>query len=140
MDKAYLLDQLREKDLRASPQRIKVLEYLFENKDHPTVDQIYKDIVCEMPSLSRTTIYNTLSVFVEAGLVRVITIEGNETRYDIITKKHGHFKCSSCQVIYDFDIDLLPGKGLEGFRIDDENVYFKGVCNRCLKNKRLQGA
>ena len=86
MDKAYLLDQLREKDLRASPQRIKVLEYLFENKDHPTVDQIYKDIVCEMPSLSRTTIYNTLSVFVEAGLVRVITIEGNETRYDIITK------------------------------------------------------
>jgi Fur family peroxide stress response transcriptional regulator len=75
-----------------------------------------------------------LRVLVQAGLVRVITIEDNETRYDIDVRDHGHFKCESCGKIYDFNIDMnsLIVKDLNNFKIDDKNVYFKGICPQCL--------
>ncbi|MDZ4131978.1 MAG: Fur family transcriptional regulator [Dethiobacteria bacterium] len=122
--------------IRPSFQRIKVLEYLIKNQFHPTVDQIFKDLQNEIPTLSKTTIYNTLDLFVAAGLVRVLTIEDNETRYDIVTENHGHFKCEECGGIYNFkvDLDLLTTDELTGFKVLDRNVYFKGVCSKCLLN------
>ena len=57
-----------------------------------TVDQIFTELHKNISTLSKTTVYNTLRVLVEAGLVRVITIEDNETRYDINIENHGHFK------------------------------------------------
>jgi len=89
-------NKLKKNKIRLSYQRLKVLEYLSKNHGHPTVDQIYNDLRKEVPTLSKTTVYNTLIVLCEARLVRVITIEDNETRYDLITKSHGHFKCVLC--------------------------------------------
>lgn len=113
---------------------MKVLEYLTRNLCHPTVDQIHADIKKEIPKLSKTTVYSTLRVLIEAGLARVITIEDHETRYDIKTEVHGHFKCNSCGEIYNFniDVDSLRSEDLHGFMIDDKDVYFKGVCPNCL--------
>jgi len=122
--------------IRPSFQRIKVLEYLIKNQFHPTVDRIFKDLQNEIPTLSKSTVYNTLDLFVSVGLVRVLTIEDNETRYDIVTENHGHFKCEECGAIYNFkvDIDLLTTDELTGFKVQDRNVYFKGVCSKCLLN------
>jgi len=60
-------------------------------------------------SLSKTTVNNTLRILVGTGLIRIITIEDNEIRYDIVVENHGHFKCESCGTIYNFriDVDLL---------------------------------
>ena len=70
----------------------------------------------------------------DAGLVRVLTIEDNETRYDIDTSDHGHFKCEKCGGIYDFkiNIDNLNPVGLDNFKVTDRSVYFKGICESCL--------
>jgi len=129
-----LSNELKKKKIRLSHQRLKVLEYLTLNLCHPTVDQIYVDLQKEVPTLSKTTIYNTLSTLVESGLVRVVTIEDNETRYDIEIENHGHFKCESCGTIFNFniEIDSLPTEELNSFKINDKNVYFKGICPRCL--------
>ena len=120
--------------MRLSHRRMKVLEYLCQNQSHPTVDQIFVDLRKHIPNLSKTTVYNTLHVLTEAGLVRVISIEDNETRYDAVTKPHGHFKCETCGTILDFDVDMdaLNAKELAGFKVVDKNVYFKGVCPQCL--------
>ncbi|MGI6227812.1 MAG: Fur family transcriptional regulator, partial [Peptococcales bacterium] len=129
-----LKKKLKQKNINLSYQRLKVLEYLTENRCHPTVDQIFTDLQKDISTLSKTTVYNTLRVLTEAGLVRVITIEDNESRYDIVTENHGHFKCESCGTIYDFSIDInsLPLNDLINFKISDKNVYFKGICPRCL--------
>ena len=126
--------ELTKRNLRVSHQRIKVLEYLIQHRVHPTVDQIYSALHQEMPSLSRTTVYNTLATFVEAKLVRVITIEDNESSYDIMMASHGHFKCEVCGSIYNFSVDVesLSSKDLDNFRVKDRNVYFKGICPGCL--------
>ena len=131
-----LSTELITKNIRPSFQRLKVLEYLINNPCHPTVDQIYKDLQSEIPTLSKTTIYNTLDLFQKADLVQVLTIEDNETRYDIITKTHGHFKCEKCGAISNFavDIDSLIPEELTGFKVMNKNVYFKGVCPKCLSN------
>jgi len=69
-------------------------------------------------------------------MVRVIAIEDNETRYDTEVENHGHFKCEACGAIYDFGIEanLLTSKDLNNFKISGKNVYFKGICSRCLLN------
>ena len=128
--------ELVNKNLRPSIQRIKILEYLIKNQCHPTVEQIFKDLQSEIPTLSKTTIYNTMNLFLKVGLVKVLTIEDNETRYDIITETHGHFKCGECGAISNFNIAIesIEIEELIGCKIVEKNVYFKGVCSKCLLN------
>jgi Fur family peroxide stress response transcriptional regulator len=133
-----LLTELKNKKIRLSHQRLKVLEYLTQNYNHPTADQIYNGLHDEVPTLSKTTVYNTLNSLVEAGLVRAINIDDNETRFDIVTSNHGHFKCESCGKIYDFSIDIDSFRTLEldEFKVIDKDIYFKGICSDCNKNHR----
>ncbi len=133
-----LVTELKNKNIRLSHQRLKVLEYLTQNYTHPTADQIYNGLHREVPTLSKTTVYNTLNSLTEAGLVRTINIEDNEIRYDISTDDHGHFKCKSCGKIYDFKVDINSIKvtDLNDFEINDKNIYFKGICPQCqMSNK-----
>ncbi len=131
-----LSNRLEDKKIKPTFQRIKVLEYLMNNPSHPTVDMIYKDLHSEIPTLSKTTIYNTLNLFLESGLVNLLNIEDNETRYDIVTETHGHFKCEECGFISNFNLEIekIASDDLTGFKITDRNVYFKGVCPKCLLN------
>lgn len=128
-----LENELTNKNIHLSHQRLKILEYLDKSHFHPTVDQIFTDLQKEIPTLSKTTVYNTLKLLVQSDLAKVITIEDNETRYDIVLENHGHFKCESCGSIYDFDIDFdsLTLSGLKNFKINEKKVYFKGICPRC---------
>ncbi|MCB0402432.1 MAG: transcriptional repressor, partial [Flavobacteriales bacterium] len=59
---------LSSNNIKPSVQRIKIFEYLHENRQHPTVDTIYKDLVGHIPTLSKTTVYNTLKLFVDNGI------------------------------------------------------------------------
>jgi Fe2+ or Zn2+ uptake regulation protein len=125
------------KSIRPSLQRIKILEYLLKNRNHPTVEMIYNELLIEMPTLSKTTIYNTLKLFVENNVAIIINIEDNETRYDADVSVHGHFKCVQCDGVFDFavDKDMLSFSGMEGFSIDEYHVYLKGLCRVCKSNK-----
>lgn len=131
-----LSNELKRKKIRLTNQRLKVLEYVANNHCHPTVDQIYNELKKEVDTLSKTTIYNTLNTLIEANLVREVKIEDNEARYDVTVKNHGHFKCESCGNIYDFEYDLFNTDELNNFQINDQNVYLKGICPKCLINKR----
>lgn len=130
--------ELKKKNINLSYQRLKVLDFLVHNRIHPTADQIFTSLQNDIPTLSKTTVYNTLRILMKAGLVKVITIEDNETRYDINVENHGHFKCESCGKIHDFyvDIDSLKAGGLDDFRINDKHVYFKGICPGCLSSTK----
>ncbi|SHH05494.1 Fur family transcriptional regulator, peroxide stress response regulator [Thermosyntropha lipolytica DSM 11003] len=126
---------LKQHDIKPSYHRIKILSYLLEKKNHPTADMIYQELVKEIPTLSKTTVYNTLNLFVEKNVAIIITIDENETRYDADISLHGHFKCSSCGKIYDIRLNtagIIPDE-LEKFQIDESHIYFKGTCPLCLK-------
>lgn len=132
-----LKKELEARKIHLSYQRLKVLEYLVKNRIHPTADKIFTDLQKVIPTLSKTTVYNTLKILVEADLVKLIKTEESEARYDINVKTHGHFKCESCGEVYDFAINLDAMKltDLENYRINDKNVYFRGVCPECHLEK-----
>jgi len=134
-----LSNELKKNNIRLTHQRLKVLEYLSNSTEHPTVEQIYNDLKNEVPSLSKTTIYNTLNSLAELNLITVLAIGDNEAHFDAVTAAHGHFKCDSCGQIYDFDIDMDSCNidKLDNFKINEKVVYFKGICPRCLSNINL---
>lgn len=133
-----LAERLKEKNIKPSYQRMKIFEYLNLRKNHPTVDRIFKDLVKEIPTLSKATVYNTLDLFKRSELAKVVTIEDNETRYDSEVSVHGHFKCENCGRIFDFpvDIDAISSDALENYSITEKNIYFKGICPGCRNDNK----
>jgi len=125
---------LKQHDIKPSYQRLKIYDYLIKYKNHPTVDDIYRELVDEIPTLSKTTVYNTLKLFLEKKIIQLIMIEENETRYDADTSIHGHFKCEDCGKVYDIWLNMskLQFEGLDEFRVSESHIYFKGTCNKCL--------
>lgn len=136
MDNKYLQlsGELEKVEIRPSHQRLNILEYFYIHRNHPTVDDIYKYLKPKMPTITKATIYNSLKIFIEKQLIVDVHIEDNEVRYELSCKRHGHFKCIKCGTIYDFsiEIDEMPTSGLNEFQIDNKNVYFRGVCPKCL--------
>ena len=135
-----LAEILKEKNIKPSYQRMKILEYLILKKNHPTVDEIFKDLASEIPTLSKATVYNTLDLFKKSELTRVVTIEDNETRYDGEISVHGHFKCENCGTIFDFPVNekALCSDALGDFIITEKNVYFKGICPKCRNTNKIK--
>ncbi len=127
---AYLL----KNGIRPLQKRVKIMGYLLAKRNHPTVEMIYSDLVHEINGLSKTTIYNVLNLFVQSGVALALNIEGNEIRYDADTSTHGHFKCRICSGVIDFRIrpEDLPKPFLDGFRVDEQHYYLKGVCAFCV--------
>lgn len=129
---------LKSNNIKPSYQRMRIFEYLLGSKEHPTVDMIYKELISEIPTLSKTTVYNTLNLFVDQNIVLRITIEENETRYDADTDDHGHFKCERCKKVLDFvtDLSVLEVEDLKDFQINQQHLYFRGICSECLKKTK----
>jgi len=130
---------LRSHNIMPSVQRIRIFDTLVGTTEHPTVDMIYQSLAKEIPTLSKTTVYNTLKLFQEKGLVLVVNIEDNETRYDADTSFHGHFKCQSCGSVYDFPLDTDETKlnSLNGFLIKESHYYVKGICKECINKQTI---
>lgn len=126
---------LVEKEIKPSYQRMKVMEYLDGNRDHPTVEQIYSTLKPEIPTLSKATVYNTLKLLEEKHLIKALTIEDNEVRYDAVVRQHGHFKCTECGTIVDFPVDVpeLDKPELKGCSVEQMDVFLKGTCASCAK-------
>ena len=125
-------DILLEKGLSPSFQRLKIYSYLRGTQSHPTAYSIFKELKEEIPSLSKTTVYNVLNVLVEKGLVNQVRIEDNELRFDAELREHGHFKCSTCGSVSDVFLDQDLIQLIEKKRIV-EQIEFNiiGICESC---------
>jgi Fur family transcriptional regulator, peroxide stress response regulator len=135
METTEIKNILSKNGIKPSLHRMKILDYMLRMKNHPTVDTIYKDISDDIPTLSKTTVYNTLKTFQESGVVQAITIEDNEVKYDATVDKHAHFKCGRCGQLYDLSMDtkVLHLKSVNGHLINESQLYFKGICKSCQK-------
>jgi Fur family peroxide stress response transcriptional regulator len=124
-------------EISPSIHRVKILEYLFESEYHLTAQKIYSDLFSDIPTLSKTTIYNTLNLFKKHDIVKELNIEGLEALYDVVTEPHAHFKCKVCGQIYDIEHDcsMLKKGVVEGNHIEMCQVNFIGTCRSCLSEK-----
>ncbi|WP_308603667.1 transcriptional repressor [uncultured Fibrobacter sp.] len=129
---------MKSKNIRPSIQRLRILDYLHSQKNHPTVDTIYEALHPEIPTLSRTTVYNTLQTFQKCHLVSALDFGDGSIHYDADTFPHIHFKCQECNAIH--DVFVVPEdiqKHLEkGTILTSSQFYAFGICAKCAKKSR----
>ena len=130
-----LKNDLRQCGLRVTEQRLAVYEWLQKNPVHPTADIIWQALLPHYPNLSLTTVYNTVNALAEHGLIRIVTIDKTEQRFDGDAGDHGHFHCRACGNITDFPIDPEDIKGMlpKGFAPEQCDVFVKGLCAACAQ-------
>jgi len=126
-------DFLRERGIQPSQQRIKIYEALAATKAHPSADAIYRELAPAMPTLSRTTVYSTLELFVERGVAQKLALSGNELRYDADVSAHVHFRCRACGAVLDLPGLVAPPrpKAPRGYVIEGAQFYAEGLCPAC---------
>ena len=122
---------LISKNIRPSLHRVMIYDYIKSHRTHPTVDDIFSELHKTASTLSKTTVYNTLELFYESGIVKKVSIEGNVIHYDACTDSHGHFLCRKCNKIYDFDINSISSSLDEAFITEVKELYYYGICKNC---------
>ncbi|MBN2694431.1 transcriptional repressor [bacterium] len=133
-----LVQKCKKAGLKLTPQRLAIFKTLENNKTHPTVDSIYQSLKKDFPTMSLTTVYNTLETLYEMGEISKLDIDSDKAHFDPDNKRHHHFQCSSCKKIVDVFVDfseILNNNELQNsnFTITDFNINFRGVCDSCNK-------
>ena len=134
--RAELKEELIKAGIRPSVQRLAIFEYVKNSCQHPTAEVVYDALHSELGSLSLTTVYNTLKLFVDAGLISMLTIDDTFRCFDGNRCSHAHFRCNNCGKIVDLwmkDDFLSFVEGVDGYDITDAQLYLKGICPACKK-------
>lgn len=137
--KAELKAELEAAGVRATVQRIAILGFMRENPVHPTAEVVYDALSEEFGSLSLTTVYNTLKLLVQHGLISMLTIDDVFRCFDGNVAMHAHFMCNECKKIFDMEMPQEVAefaKSMDGFKVDEVQLYVKGICKDCNINKR----
>ena len=123
---------LSKEGLRSTRQREQVYAMIFQNKNHPTADDIYALARKELPTLSLATVYNCLETLVACSLVKEVEVGRPPVRYEPNHGQHAHFYCKKTGEVFDIDLDdeamnclkrVLP----EGFQADSIHLRFQGT-------------
>ena len=137
MKKSEAYTRLMERGIRPSMQRLAIMDYLINHPIHPTIDDVYQALSNKVPTLSRTTVYNTLRMLSENQAAQMITIDEHRVCYDGNVESHVHFYCKKCGKIINLCGEQAPKlegeKTVEGNIIQEEQLYYKGICAKCAK-------
>lgn len=134
-----IVDKLRQRDFRITPQRIAILKAFLQSQDHPSVEQVYEEVKVNFPTTSLATVYKTVNLLKEIGEILEIGFSDGRNRYDGNKPyPHPHLICTQCKKITDPLVNLLDQITSEvatatGYRIDSHQVEFFGVCPSCQK-------
>lgn len=137
MNNQDIRDKLTEKGLKVTPQRMFILEAIYELNNHPTADNILDYIKDMHPHIATGTVYKVLNVLVENNLIKKVKTEKDKMRYDSNMESHHHLYDSASDVIKDFydeELDELlrnhfKKKNIPGFKIEEIVMQINGQFN-----------
>jgi Fe2+ or Zn2+ uptake regulation protein len=127
--KADLSQTLLDHGIQPSAQRLAVAAYVLFTEDHPTADQVWVRVRETFPMLSRATVYNTLNLFVEKGLLQQLVLAEGSVVFDPKVEPHHHFMDEDSGHIYDIPWDTLEVRNvdrLRGFDVQSYQVVLRG--------------
>jgi len=135
-DQEAISRRLNIKGYRLTKQRLAVLKVLQSTKSHPDANWIYEKVRKEIPQVSLGTIYRTLGILKEAGLLRELNYASSLSHYDANTENHAHVVCTNCGRIDDLPLSLphkleVQASKATDFLIADHRLEFYGLCPHC---------
>jgi Fe2+ or Zn2+ uptake regulation protein len=135
MSREAVIQRLRDHGVSPSAQRLAVAEYVLATDAHPSADQVFAAVKRGFPMLSRATVYNTLNLFVERGLLRELVLAEGRVVFDPKTDAHQHFVDEESGAISDIPWDALRVAGVDGLSGVDVREY-QVVLRGKLKGRR----
>ena len=132
-----MLEKLRARGFRVTPQRIAVLKVLAASEGHPSVEKIYTQVKKIFPTTSLATVYKTVTLLKELNEVLELGFPEGSNRYDGNKPyPHPHLICTKCRKIIDPDLESLAHMTQElvsdtGFKITSHRLDFFGICPDC---------
>ncbi|KYH32902.1 Fur family transcriptional regulator [Neomoorella mulderi] len=128
------LGKFQESERRLTPQRQAVLKAFLElSQEHPTAEAIYQAARRHCPTVGIATVYRSLDLFVQMGLIQKVPSLNGTARYETQKVPHNHFVCLKCGRIYEFDKRPVVDKNIEkeGFEVISSSTVCFGYCPAC---------
>ncbi len=107
MDRDNIPTLLECHGILATPQRIDIAAVMLSEEHHLSADQVLTRVQSGGAAVSKATVYNTLGLFAEKGLIRQVIVDPAKVFYDSNTRAHYHFFNTDSGDLIDFDADLL---------------------------------
>ena len=142
---SHAVERLRQAGLKATGPRVILLTALEQNRNHPTAELLYAFLHADHPSLSLSTVYQTLDAFIRTGLCRRVSEAGNRLRVDGTPQDHDHAICRICGEIFDIDRRLLPRPTPptqlpQDLTVTGLRVAYDVICEACHVLSDAEGA
>ncbi len=132
-----IVSKLKSKNLKITPQRLAIYNFLYNTTAHPSAENIFKSVEKQYPSMSLATVYKTLDTLKKSLLISEINVGEDSYRYDANTEPHPHIICEECKEV----ADIKNVKTTEALRKEisestdyvvlREQLYFYGLCPTC---------
>jgi len=131
-----VLDALKAHGIQPSAQRVAVAEYVLFTTEHPSADQVWARVKKTLPVLSRATVYNTLNLFVEKGLLRQLVLAEGKVVFDPKVESHHHFINEATGTIHDVPWQALEVRKIDSLRGYDVREYQVVMRGRTAESRR----
>jgi Fur family transcriptional regulator, peroxide stress response regulator len=135
----------RRSGVKLTHQRLEIFREVAASLDHPNAESVFRAVQPRMPTVSLDTVYRTLWLLADLGLVTTLGPRRETVRFDANLNHHHHYVCTRCGLARDLD-----GAELKALHIPDTvrnlgsvvttHVEVRGVCNRCAKAKAKESA
>lgn len=138
---AELIDLCHNSAVKVTPQRLEIFRELALADDHPDAEKIFQRLRKNMPTLSLDTVYRTLWLLNDLGVINTLGASREKTRFDANLKPHHHFVCNHCGMTTDFYSDELSSirvpAAVDKFGlIEQTHVEVRGICNSCRSDQQ----
>lgn len=132
---------LRENACKVTPQRLAIYSILASTKAHPTAETIYKKLHHQYPTMSFATVYKTVEILTELGIIQKLNTGEEAFRYDADISRHAHVRCLGCGRVDDiFDLDTTAleedASSKSQYALQGCQIYFQGLCPECAKKNQ----
>ena len=126
----------KDKKISITPFRKEVLDIFSKYDNAIPLSTIEK----ELKNYNRITLYRTIKVFIEKGIIHEITLSGNKSNYALCQEncetnahnhQHIHFKCENCKMIFCVEVDNMPTIKLTKYKINQIEIQATGLCQKC---------
>lgn len=132
----HLKKVLKENGIKLTHQRVEVFREIAETKDHPNAEKVYQRLRQKLPMISLDTVYRTLWLLKDLGLIGTIGYSRESTRFDANLDRHHHFVCTKCGLTRDFYSDKLNNLNLANAikdygTVQTSHIEVRGICKEC---------
>ena len=126
--------------MKYTNQRVAILDFLKDNLNHPTVEEIFEEVKQKLPRITKATVYKNLKVLMKNGIIKEVNIKG-VSRFEAKMEPHHHIICKTCGKIKDYkskeliDYALNMIKDQKEIIIDSAETTFFGNCKSCDRDQ-----